>query len=99
MTAKKSTPARKRTARAIVLTSESLQAQWDALFDAHPWLEGLSCDNYCEDVFCCPPSHMPDEGWDVISEVSGLLFLATGSSHVPTLHRSLVAVAGEDGAS
>lgn len=72
-------------ARTIEVTAEGLLARWNELFDRHPWLDGLS--GACGDVFCCPND---PEDWLVLSEVSGLLFLAGGDRSVKRLSRGLV---------
>jgi len=79
----------RRTARAITVTRESLVKQWQDLFDANPWLEGLTTSQACdESVFCCPSNS--DIDWLVLSEASEVLFLATGASRALTLRRDML---------
>ena len=76
--------------RTITLTAADIRSRWDALFNANPWLEGLSADSTCGDVFCCPPDSRNID-WLVLSEVGELLFLSganTGST--PMLTRDMV---------
>lgn len=74
---------------AVTVSRAQLQSAWDALFDAHPWLDGLATVA-CDSVFCCPPGDV-DVDWDVLTRAGGLLFLATGVSGVRVLLRDLVA--------
>jgi len=87
--AEKTKPQKKSTrpARSIVLSRPNIVDQWNALFDAHPWLEGLSTEN-CESVFCCPGPEVED--WAALSEASSLLFLSGFNGQPTTLCHSLI---------
>lgn len=76
-------------ARTIVVTRDDLVNRWEALFAAHPGLDGLEVRGSCDDVFCCPA----DDGsldWLALSEVSELLFLAGASGTTKRLSKGLI---------
>lgn len=78
-------PRKRRTAPVVQVTHDQIRADWNALFDKHPWLDGLTCTNHCANVFCCPPDDLPD--WGALSQASGLLWLAGGPATATTLTR------------
>lgn len=72
----------------IWVTREEVLADWNALFDAHPWLEGLTSNGTCASITCCPPPRLRDR--DVWNRARGLLFLGCGDTSARTLTRSLL---------
>ena len=69
------------------MTQEHIENRWHELFDANPWLEGMTHAESCEFIDCCP---VPDpQDWLVFNEVFTLIFLA--GLHSPhTLTRDLM---------
>lgn len=70
------------------ITPEEISRAWQTLFDAHPWLDGLTNDTSCGNVLCCPPAHLPDYG--AFQQAVSLLFLHGGPTTVSALRRDLV---------
>lgn len=60
------------------VSQETLKAKWDELFRDFPWLDGLTTDGTCGDVFCCPSGVLPD--WGALSEAGGILWLVGGAN-------------------
>jgi hypothetical protein len=55
------------------VSKEDIVKRWNELFDANPWLEGMTHADSCEFIDCCP---VPDpEDWTVFNEIFTLLWL------------------------
>jgi len=65
------------------VSKEDIVKRWNELFDANPWLEGMTHADSCEFIDCCPVPEPQD--WTVFNEVFNLMFLADiGSPEVLT---------------
>jgi hypothetical protein len=65
------------------MSKKNIIKRWNELFDANPWLEGMTHADSCEFIDCCP---VPEpEDWVAFNEVFNLMFLADiGSPEVLT---------------
>jgi hypothetical protein len=55
------------------MTNEKIVKRWNELFDENPWLEGMTSDDECGIIACCPRPEPED--WLVLDEVMTLGWL------------------------
>jgi hypothetical protein len=55
------------------MTNEKIVKRWNELFDENPWLEGMTSDDECGIIVCCPRPE--PENWLVLDEVMTLGWL------------------------
>lgn len=75
--------------RAVAFSGHDVHRSWKELFTKYPWLDGLSSDSGCADVFCCPTMTRSMD-WRAVSEAHALLSLAGRPTRVRVLSRDLL---------